>query len=322
MSKKIIIDCDPGIDDTLAILLASSISDYDIQGIIVTSGNVHRDKGLINVFRLCNFIQKSYPIYKGIEYPLCNEFVNAEDTHGIDGLGETFLKYTELSSSDSAVDFLLANASQSTIFALGPLTNIAYALERNKNSFRNSRLICMGGTYKSHGNCSPVAEFNFWVDPHAAKYVLDNFPGKVEVIPLDVTRKFVLTPNIISFIKKMDINTGIFIEKITNFYMDFHWKYENIIGSVINDPLTFILDLHPEIFNFIDVYADISTDNITKGMLVVDDHNFYKKPANIRLCTDIDSKLAMMYFLKYILPETSTSEIYKKYDGGLYEFKY
>ena len=100
-------------------------------------------------------------------------------------------------------------------------------------------LVSMGGSFKSHGNCSPVAEYNYWCDPHGAAACYDAFAKagkKIHMIGLDVTRKIVLTPNILEYICRLDPKTGEFIRRITGFYMDFHWEYEGIIGCVISLP--------------------------------------------------------------------------------------
>ena len=203
--KKIIIDADPGIDDSIAIMLAAKLKEYEILGISLVSGNVHVEKGRKNVLRLMKFLQKDFKIYMGSEEPLCKEFINAEDTHGEDGLGETYLDYDEKENSGDAIDFLIDEAKKGdlTIFALGPLTNIARAIERDRDAFKDTRIIVMGGNFRSHGNMSPVAEFNFYVDPEAADYVIKNAPRMIEIVPLDVTREFVLTPSILSYIKRL-----------------------------------------------------------------------------------------------------------------------
>ena len=105
--------------------------------------------------------------------------------------------------------------------------------------------ISMGGAFRVEGNCSPVAEFNYWVDPHAANYVFQNLSQKIHMVGLDVTRKIVLTPNIIEFINRLDKNMAKYITEITRFYIDFHWNQEKIIGCVINDPLAvaYFIDL-------------------------------------------------------------------------------
>ena len=300
--KKIIIDADPGIDDSLAIILANNVEEYEILGISLVSGNVHIEKGRKNILRLSKFLNRDFKIYMGSEAPLSKDFINAEDTHGEDGLGETYLPFDEKEVDGDAIDFLIQEARKGnlTIFALGPLTNIARALKMDRDAFLDTRIIIMGGNFKSHGNMSPVAEFNFYVDPDAADYVIKNAPRKVEIMPLDVTRKFVLTPSILSYMKRLNPTMGNFIEKITNFYMDFHWEYEKIIGSVINDPLTVLLERKPGFFRDRSFNAECITDGPARGMLMVDEMDFMKREKNIILYEDLDLSSVWKYFIESI----------------------
>ena len=300
--KKIIIDADPGIDDSLAIILANNVEEYETLGISLVSGNVHIEKGRKNILRLSKFLNRDFKIYMGSEAPLSKDFINAEDTHGEDGLGETYLPFDEKEVDGDAIDFLIQEARKGnlTIFALGPLTNIARALKRDRDAFLDTRIIIMGGNFKSHGNMSPVAEFNFYVDPDAADYVIKNAPRKVEIMPLDVTRKFVLTPSILSYMKRLNPTMGNFIEKITDFYMDFHWEYEKIIGSVINDPLTVLLERKPELFRGRSFNAECITDGPARGMLMVDEMDFMKREKNIILYEDLDLSSVWKYFIERI----------------------
>ena len=251
----------------------------------------------------------------GSSSPLSKEFINAEDTHGEDGLGETYLDYEGKDSDGDAINFLVEEARKGDliIFALGPLTNIARALKRDRAAFKDIRIIIMGGNFKSHGNMSPVAEFNFYVDPDAADYVIKNAPNKVEIMPLDVTRKFVLTPSILSYMKRLNPEVGNFVEKITNFYMDFHWEYEKIIGSVINDPLTIILERKQELFKGRAFNAECITDGPARGMLMVDEMDFLKREKNIILYEDLD----VFEVWKYFLEEITKREVDEKILGDL-----
>lgn len=313
--KKIIIDADPGIDDSIAIILANNVVEYEILGISLVSGNVHVEKGKKNILRLSKILDRDFKIYMGSSSPLSKEFINAEDTHGEDGLGETYLSYEGKNSDGDAIDFLVEEARKGdlTIFALGPLTNIARALKKDRDAFKDTRIIIMGGNFKSHGNMSPVAEFNFYVDPDAADYVIKNAPNKVEIMPLDVTRKFVLTPSILSYMKRLNPEVGNFVEKITNFYMDFHWEYEKIIGSVINDPLTIILERKQELFKGRTFNAECITNEPARGMLMVDEMDFLKREKNIILYEDLD----VFGVWKYFLEEITKREVDEKILGDL-----
>ena len=303
--KKIIIDADPGIDDSIAIMLANSIEEYDILGISLVSGNVHVNKGRKNILRLEKFLKKGFNVHIGSESPLCKDFINAEDTHGEDGLGETYLSYDEKDCQSDAIDFLIEEAKKKdlTIFALGPLTNLAKAIEKDREAFEDTRIIVMGGSFRSHGNMSPVAEFNFYVDPDAADYVIKNAPRKIEILPLDVTRKFVLTPNILSYIKRLNFEVGKFLEDITNFYMDFHWEYEKIIGSVINDPLTILLERNKDLFKSNTYNVECVTDGPARGMLMVDEMDFMKREKNIIIYEDLDLYKVWKFFVEKITGE-------------------
>lgn len=304
LRKKIIIDADPGIDDALAISFAINSGHYDILGITAVSGNVEATLCYKNILKILNFEQTSIPTYMGSEKPLKRKLVTAKETHGMDGLGETDLPYKQKEpEKENAVEFILESLKKDKsikIFALGPLTNIAKALQKDRSAFEGVEIVSMGGAFKTHGNCSPVAEFNYWVDPDAADYVIKNYPGKIKIIPLDVTRKFVLTPNIISYLKHLDSRKAEFIEKITNFYMDFHYEYENIIGSVINDPLTLIADINEEIFEKHEYYCEVQKEGYAIGQLIVDEYDFYKKEPNAIIYTDINEKIAMKEFLSGI----------------------
>lgn len=103
----------------------------------------------------------------------------------------------------------------------------------------------MGGTYKSHGNCSPVAEFNYWSDPDAALLVFDQLDQKIEMVGLDVTREIVFTPTLLAYCQRVNPEVGDYLKAITQFYFDFHWQYEHIIGCVINDPLAVAYFIDP-----------------------------------------------------------------------------
>jgi len=309
--KKIIIDCDPGIDDSIAIIIASMAKEYEISGISLVSGNIDVFKGYKNICRLSKFLKRDFEIYLGDKNPLVKDLINAEDTHGTDGLGETFLEYEDKKYSENAEDFLISEAKKGelTIFALGPLTNIARALKKDRDAFKDSRIIAMGGNYKSYGNMSPVSEFNFYVDPDAADYAIKNAPNKIEIMPLDVTRKFVLTPNILAYIKRLNKNNGDFLEKITNFYMDFHWEYEKIIGSVINDPLVVLADRNEKLFTKNSYHASVVKDGEATGMLMVDGMDFLKKEENIILYEDLKLIEVWTDFIEIITKEKVDREI-------------
>ena len=303
--RKVIIDCDPGIDDSLAILLALNSPELEVLGLTICSGNVPATLGAKNALKALQMCQRlDIPVYVGEEVPLERELVTAQDTHGEDGVGENFYEDVDAKILYGGVDFIidaLKNNKDVSIIALGPLTNIAKAIMKDKKAFDNlDEFISMGGAFRIHGNCSPVAEFNYWVDPHGADYVYKNLPKKIHMVGLDVTRKIVLTPNIIEFINRLDKDMAKYITEITRFYIDFHWEQEGIIGCVINDPLAVAYFIDRSLLKGFDSYVEVVHDGVAVGQSIVDSFNFYKNEPNAHVLTEVDEKAFMKMFLKRI----------------------
>ena len=303
--RKVIIDCDPGIDDSLAILLALNSPELEVLGLTICSGNVPASLGAKNALKALQMCQRlDIPVYVGEEVPLKRELVTAQDTHGEDGVGENFYEDVDAKFNYGGVDFIidtLKNNKDVSIIALGPLTNIAKAIMKDKKAFDNlDEFISMGGAFRIHGNCSPVAEFNYWVDPHGADYVYKNLSKKIHMVGLDVTRKIVLTPNIIEFINRLDKDMAKYITEITRFYIDFHWEQEGIIGCVINDPLAVAYFIDRSLLKGFDSYVEVVHDGVAVGQSIVDSFNFYKNEPNAHVLTEVDEKAFMKMFLKRI----------------------
>ncbi|WP_283705821.1 nucleoside hydrolase [Clostridium perfringens] len=306
--RKVIIDCDPGIDDALAIILALKSKEIEVVGITTVSGNVESLQGAKNALKVLKLLGRlDIPVYLGEGKPIKRELVTAQDTHGEDGLGETFLE--EVSSEyirENGVDFILntlKNYENVSIIALGPLTNLCRAIEKDSETFhRVKEIVSMGGAYKSHGNCSPVAEFNYWVDPHGAREFLKKFNGEFTMVGLDVTREIVLTPNLREMIHQFKDEIGDFIYDITRFYVDFHWEQERTLGCVINDPLAVEYFINRELCDGFKAYVDIACEDISMGQSVVDVADFYKKRKNVFVLDKVNSKEFMVSFLNKIFP--------------------
>ena len=220
----------------------------------------------------------------------------------MDGLGESGYENVPGSAQEKdAVSYItdtLREKQGVSIIAIGPLTNIAKALQKDPEAFEQlDEFVSMGGSYKSHGNCSPVAEYNYWCDPHAAKYVYENLRTKIHMVGLDVTRKIVLTPNILEYMQVLNTEKGEFIKNITRFYYDFHWEYERVIGCVINDPLAVAYFLNRELCSGFEAYTTVETEGISIGQSVVDAMNFWKKEENSIVLTEVDEKEFMVMFL-------------------------
>lgn len=311
MKKRVIIDCDPGIDDSLALMYALASPALEVAGITVVCGNVPTDIGVENARKVCRLMGRTdIPVYAGAAAPLKRPLVTAQDTHGMDGLGETDIaavseaewphNHLKASALPEGVHFILKALSEGplSVIAIGPLTNIAMALEYKPEAFNHlERFVSMGGNFKSFGNCSPVAEFNYWVDPEAARYVFEHINRTVEMVGLDVTRKIVLTTGMIRALEHLEDAKADFIAKITRFYVDFHKKQEGIDGCVINDPLAVGYFLNKELCSGIEAYTTVETEGLSVGQSIVDEKGFWKKKANSYVLTQVDSQCFMHRFM-------------------------
>ena len=302
-------DCDPGIDDSLAIMLALTSPEIEVLGITIVCGNSPVEMGFENAKKILKQMNRlDVPVYMGEPRPLKRDYVNALDTHGADGLSESFLpEVPGYQQEIGAVDFLSKALIKEkvSVIALGPMTNLARLIQKAPAAFDQiEELVSMGGSFKSHGNCSPVAEYNYWCDPDAAALVYDTLHqnGKmIHMIGLDVTRKIVLTPTLLEYICRLNKETGEFIRKLTKFYFDFHWEWEHIIGCVINDPLAVAYFLDPDICQGFDSYVQIETEGISLGQSVVDSMDFYRKTPNTKVLTEVDVYAFFQLFLSRIL---------------------
>lgn len=307
--RKVIIDCDPGIDDSLAIMLALKSPEIEVIGITIVCGNSPVEMGFGNAKKVLKQLGRlDIPVFIGESKPVKRDYINALDTHGEDGLGESFLPEVDgYNQNMGAVEFLVSALKKEkiSVIALGPMTNLARLIEADRETFLNiEELVSMGGSFKSHGNCSPVAEYNYWCDPDAAALVYETMykAGKViHMIGLDVTRKIVLTPTILEYICRLNAEVGDFVKKITKFYFDFHWQWEHIIGCVINDPLAVAYFLERDICQGFDSYVQVETQGVSMGQTVVDAMNFYKKDANATVLTEVDTYKFFQLFLSRIL---------------------
>lgn len=313
MARKIIIDCDPGIDDSLAIMLALSMPDQiEVLGITIAAGNSPVEMGYENALKVLDFMDRlDIPVFMGAGRPLQREFVNALDTHGSDGLGESFLSPPDPSKyirqDKSALEFLSETLRRepASVIALGPMTNLAMLAQEDPEAFRNiEELVSMGGSFRSHGNCSPVAEYNYWCDPDAAAIIYresDRLRRPIHMVGLDVTRRIVLTPDLLAYMKRLDPRIGAFVEKITGFYFDFHWEWEHLIGCVINDPLAVAYFADKELCSGFNSYVQIETQGISRGQSVVDSMNFYRHSPNAVVLTDVDTPAFFRLFFSRLL---------------------
>lgn len=325
MRRKVILDCDPGIDDSLAIMLALSMEEeLEVIGITITAGNAPVETGYGNALKVLRFLGRlDVPVFIGADRPLKRAFVNALDTHGPDGLGGSFLPEVPEEdyhrTEEDAVSFLRRALRREEkgavgIIAMAPMTNLALLLREDPAAFaRIGEIVSMGGCFRSHGNCSPVAEYNYWCDPDAAALVygeMDRLGKKIHMVGLDVTRKIVLTPDLLDYMKSLDPRTGAFVEKITKFYFDFHWEWEHLIGCVINDPLAVAYFADRTLCSGFASYVQIETEgDLSRGQSVVDSMQFYRHAPNAVVLTQVDVQAFFRRFFTGIIKQAGNPDL-------------
>jgi inosine-uridine nucleoside N-ribohydrolase len=192
---KVILDMDPGIDDAVALIMALGSRDVEILGVTVVSGNVPVDQGVRNVFRITDYLGRKVDIYRGSEKPLIRDLVTSEHIHGSDGLGDSDLSLRDgITARENAIKFIVESilGERVSIVATGPLTNIAKAILIEPNiSSKVEEIVVMGGcfglTRYAKGNVTPYSEYNFYVDPEAAKIVIRS-GARIRIVGLDVTQ--------------------------------------------------------------------------------------------------------------------------------------
>jgi purine nucleosidase len=302
--KRIILDTDPGIDDALAILLALASPEVQLEAITVAAGNCSTAQGVINALSVLELAGAGHiPVAAGPDRPLIQPLLTAPETHGNTGLGYARLPPPTLQPvAQHAVDLLieriLAAPGEITLVAVAPLTNLALAIRREPRIIPAVReVIIMGGALRHQGNTTPLAEFNTYVDPHAAHMVYHS-GMPITLAPLDVTYQCILTPDDVARLLRIDSPITRFIADATRFYMEFHDEYQAIEGCVINDPLALAMTFLPELVETKPLY--VTVDIYSEGGLgntIADFYHMWKKPANLQAGLQVQARRFIELFL-------------------------
>lgn len=305
--KHILFDTDPGIDDALAILLAIASPELKVEGVSVVHGNCSVDQGVTNALGVLELARSSeIPVTRGFELPLVQPSLLAPETHGDAGLGYAKLgKPKTRPRAQHSVDFLiekiLAAPGEITLVCIGPLTNVAVAIRREPRIVQAVReVIVMGGAIRHEGNTTPLAEFNVYVDPHAAHMVFHS-GMPLTLVPLDVTYDCILTPADVRRLLKIKSPVSQFVADATRFYMEFHDEYQKIEGCVINDPLALALTFTPELCNYEEQLVDVDiAGGVSMGKTFADFYKMTKKPANMNVALGVHARDFIELFLERV----------------------
>jgi len=306
MTKRIIIDTDPGVDDALTFLLALASPEIKLEALTTVQGNVTIEKATRNALSVLELANASHiPVVQGCSHPLIKTPHNSgEAVHGSSGIGESSLPEPKTQAIEGhAVDYLiervLVEPGELSIFPIGPLTNIALAIRKEPRFAKAVKeLVIMGGAIRSGGNITPLAEFNIHEDPHAA-HVVFNSGIPITLIPLDATYKCLLTSDDVERLNKIDSPIARFVRDATATYMDFYLKYEGFKGCALHDPLTLAVILAPEIFSFEYHYVDVDiSGGVSTGKTFADFMKVAKQPENIKVALDVRGRDFVELFLE------------------------
>jgi purine nucleosidase len=296
--RPIIIDCDPGQDDAIALLLAMSPQDeLDLLAITAVAGNVPLDLTESNARLICDIAGRTdMPVFAGCAEPLQRALVTAEKVHGktgIDGI-EIVEPVTPL-QKEHAVDYIVATLMAASdnpvaLVPIGPLTNIAAALQKNPQITSGIKeIVLMGGAMREGGNYSPSAEFNIRVDPHAADLVF-RCGVPITVMGLDVTHQVLASPERRDRIR--DIGNG--PARATAGMLDFFNRHDSkkygSNGAPLHDPCTVAFLLKPELFEGKVCNLSVETESeLTMGHTAVDFWQVTDRPENVTWIHSVDA---------------------------------
>ncbi|KFC91027.1 pyrimidine-specific ribonucleoside hydrolase RihA [Leclercia adecarboxylata] len=295
MALPIILDCDPGHDDAIALVLALASPELEVKAVTSSAGNQTPDKTLRNVLRMLTLLKRSdIPVAGGAVKPLMRDLIIADNVHGETGLDGPALPEPDFAPQNCTAVELMAKVLREspepvTLVATGPQTNVALLLNSHPELHAKiARIVIMGGAM-GLGNWTPAAEFNIYVDPEAAEIV---FQSGIPVVMagLDVTHRAQIMADDIERFRAINNPVARTVAELLDFFMEYHktekWGFQ---GAPLHDPCTIAWLLKPEIFTTARRWVGVETQGkYTQGMTVVDYYMLSGNEPNTDIMLDID----------------------------------
>jgi inosine-uridine nucleoside N-ribohydrolase len=312
MTRKIIIDTDPGIDDAMAILFAFAAPELEVVGLTTIFGNVQTHLATQNALRLVEFAGRAHtPVAHGAEQPLVIPYDRIpEIVHGADGLGNTHQpapegQAIERTAAQFIVETVMQHPGEITLVPVGPLTNLALALDLEPRIVNHvQEVVLMGGAATVNGNVNPAAEANIWHDPHAADQVFTaGWP--LTMVGLDVTMATTMDEAYLAGLRAT--RTGDYIYQISRFYQQFHKLAHNLDGCHTHDPSAIAYLLDPTLFTTERGPIRVITDGIAAGQTLLDRRRAWLAPnawsdlPEVTVCTGVDAERLLDLYRACIL---------------------
>jgi purine nucleosidase/pyrimidine-specific ribonucleoside hydrolase len=293
MAVPILLDCDPGHDDAVAILLATGNETIDLRAITTVAGNCPLDLATRNARRVAALAGLDVPIAAGAAGPRAGELVTAPDIHGESGLdGHDLIEEAPLDPR-SAIELMAAEIEAApeplTLVPTGPLTNIADLLEQRPDLKPHIHEIVLMGGSTERGNATPAAEFNIWVDPEAAALVFES-GVPITMIGLNLTHQALATREVQARIRGLDTAPA---HAVADWMEFFGSRYERVFGRFappVHDPCTVAMLIDPSVMRCTNSFVAVETEGRwTRGMTVVDLHGRLGREANARVALELDA---------------------------------
>jgi inosine-uridine nucleoside N-ribohydrolase len=292
MSTPVILDCDPGHDDAIGLLLALASPELEVLGVTTVHGNQTLEKTTANALRVLDLVGRTdIPVAAGADRPLVRELTVASHVHGDSGLdGPTLPPAGRSPIGEHAIDFLERTIAESpvpvTLIPTGPLTNIALLLERTGGA-NVERIVLMGGAI-GEGNMTPAAEFNIWADPEAAQAV---FHAGIDttMIGLDVTHRAVTTPAIQDRLRAAG-SIGGFVADLVDFFAVYHRETYGWDGAPIHDAVAVAHVIRGGLVTTIETNIEVELESeLCRGRTVVDRWHRTDRPVNAWVGLELDA---------------------------------
>ena len=285
----IVLDCDPGHDDAIAIMLALASPEVELVAVTTVSGNAPLHHTTANAIRVLDHLGRSdVPVAAGADRPLVQDPFTPGDVHGPTGLDGPALpppgrEPVAAHAVDLIAELATSDRAPVTLVATGPLTNVAlFAARHPRAAAALARVVIMGGSI-GLGNVTPAAEFNIWADPDAARRVFTSGLD-VTMVGLDVTHQALLSP-----VENEDLRGCGRAGRLTAELVDFYRRsHPHMPGTPIHDAVAVAQVVRPELLSLAHCHVEVDCGQVSRGRTLVDLHGVTGRPANVHVATAID----------------------------------
>ncbi len=294
MAHKIILDCDPGHDDALAIMLALSSPELEVLGVTVTYGNVALEQTLQNALKIVELCGSEVPVYAGASQPLVRDRISAEFVHGRSGLDgpelPTPVKTPEAArAAEFIIESVLSHPHEVTLCPVGAMTNVALAMRLEPRIVPLvKRIVLMGGSTEL-GNWTPAAEFNIFCDPHAARILFES-GAPITMFGLNVTHQALALPRHIAAIRGNGNRTSLVAAELLEFFKVAYQQRYGYEGPALHDPCIIAWLIRPDLFQLQEMFVSVEINQGPSfGRTVCDVYDVLKQPKNASVAMRVNA---------------------------------